>query len=103
MNPSNARSFLLRLVHEEVEKHRSPVRWDLSAIDEILLFEFIHPSVNTRDPAFRLFNLPATWGHAESALVDQSGGRTLLSVGRCLAGDELRRAVPRDATNDRSI
>lgn len=100
MTPSNARSFLLGLVHSRVEEKRHPSQWEFSLTDEVLLFTFIHPSVNTRDPAFRLFNLPVTWNTPESAIVDESGGKTIFSLTRCLAGDELHRATASEKFDD---
>lgn len=94
MNASNQRSWLLQLAQAQRKKGPQPTGWEFNRIDELELFEFIHPSVNTRDPAFRLFNLPVNWDVGGSALVDEFGKRTSLDLQSRLAGDELRRASP---------
>jgi hypothetical protein len=91
MTSSNARTFLQYTLLSLINSNRLPARWEFSAHDGWLLFDFIHPSVNTRAPEFTLFNLPVKWDAGESALVDSTNGRTPISVERCLAGDDLQR------------
>jgi len=76
---SNRREHLLRLMISLRESGSCLTRWEFSPVDELRLFEFIHPSVNTRDTAFRLFNLPVEWDVGESCLVDEFGKRMPLS------------------------
>lgn len=85
MQPSNWRSHLHRVLTKYSEGDVSMSHWELTRSDELGLFEFIHPSVNTRDASFRLFNLPVQWDKESSALVDKQGRRLALTLAECAA------------------
>lgn len=94
------RSFLAGLLRKCLQEGREPQRWEFTRLDEALLFEFIHPSVNTREVSFRLFNLPVRWDAKDSALVDAEGDLQLLDMATCSVVDpdiplSLRAAVAR--------
>ena len=85
MAPSNFRSHLLAVFAKHHGQGVELSHWEFTRADESALFEFIHPSVNTRDHAFRLFNLPVKWDKPTSALVDHFGKRTPLTTVDALA------------------
>ena len=87
MMPSDARSFLLKLTLSDSTQGIALDHWEFSPRDEKRLFEFIHPSVNTRAVDFRLFNLPITWNANTSALVDTDGRRRQFNLE---AGEEIQ-------------
>lgn len=76
MHPPNRRSLLLEIILRCRRRGSEPDHWEFTTLDEAILFDFIHPAVNTREPNFRLFNLPIQWGATESALIEKSGTKT---------------------------
>lgn len=88
------RSFLASLLRKHLQEGKEPRHWQFTKLDEAFLFEFIHPSVNTRESSFRLFNLPVRWDARDSALVDADGSLQLLDMGTCsLVDPELSLSV----------
>ncbi len=95
MTPSNARSFLLAMLVARRAKGVDLSHWEFSLLDEARLFDFIHPSVNTRGGSFTLFNLPVKWDAARSALAGDEGVRFPFELAPCFeipegANAELR-------------
>ena len=75
MTPSNQRSFLLSVFSKHHAEGAELTHWEFTREQEAALFEFIHPSVNTRDENFTLFNLRVVWDKSENVLVDVQGNR----------------------------
>lgn len=77
---SKLRAFLHDALSYELGENRRMDHWAFTPQDEHKLFEFIHPSVNTRDDSFRLFNLSAEWDGPVTCLVDSFGKQIELNL-----------------------
>ena len=102
MDPSSLRSHLLNCLQCAERTGSAASHWEFSRQDELRLFEFIHPSVNTRDAAFRLFNLDVKWDKPDSALVDRFGKRMAVRLDHASSSQgRSESAKPQESMMDR--